>query len=215
MVELPGNMIEVTYTVTGAAHIIARPIDVKGPEAIVVPIAPFTRAEEDRWELDLLASGYTMGSSCSQIGLAPIESQETHNEEAAVAKIATELCWLADEQGEKTFAVSVMNVSAIAIPDLSLEYSYENETAHHGQAGNIIYTAVAGSFPFVPHRLFSGTLGICETALFRAWEGTLSSMKSHAVSLSPESYRIRIFCELSPLATIEGPILGEFLEQLD
>lgn len=209
LVPLPDGMVRITYDDPGEAFI-ARPIDVKGPQPIMVPTVPVTVEEADKWEWDLLQAGFTFpGGHSREVGLPPVEELETYEEAAARAKVATELLWLTAKGSKVALGVTVRNVGPVAIPALSVHYVYENESPQADGPEGAMYRAVGGSYSLSPVGPVPATLGILETHLFA---GGIGVMMSRAASLSPERFRIAVRCGDYQIATIDGAALGAFLD---
>src|SRR5690349_5260231 len=76
-VELPDRMIQVTYDEPGH-DVIARPVDLIGPEPIEVPEYPQTQFEHDAWLFSVLKPNgpYTMSIYSRPVGLPLVEEEE-------------------------------------------------------------------------------------------------------------------------------------------
>jgi hypothetical protein len=146
-----------------------------------------------------------------QMGLPKVEEIETFDDAAEQAQVRAELGWL-DHPGGTTLLVLVTNAGNADIPKLSAHWVHQNESPQPSNAGGIQAHELRGSDRLYPEKSFDGTLKPGETRAFQLDQQAMEMVRSQVAALSPERYRIAIACGDREAESIDGSIVGAFID---
>jgi hypothetical protein len=216
LAELPDGMIEVTYE-EPADNVIARPVDLIGPEPLQVPDQPQTQYEHDAWLSSLLRPNgqYTMSFSHRAADLPPIEEVEVPESPPEGVSLDAGLEAYQRPGQCKTLLVVIKNTADVPVPKLSVHWVTRNETPQPMKVGSVAAAELGEKLRLSRPSSFTGTLRVGQEVPFLLDEWALHPLLGQVAALSPERYWITIASGGFEVLRIDGRVVGDFLENLE
>jgi hypothetical protein len=114
----------------------------------------------------------------------------------------------------KTLLVAVRNHGTVPIPDLSVHWVHENETAQPWDVGAIKALGIGGSVSLMREDSFDGTLQPGKAVPFLLDERFLDGLVSQVAALSRERYWLSVRSCEKEICRVDGSQIGVHLEEL-